>query len=85
MIENGQDDDDANAILKWILRGNRREFSQRHVKQRFKSLTPVDERVTAALKELTRRHYTSEVIIRKTGGRDSFVYKVNPACFEGGV
>jgi putative DNA primase/helicase len=83
MIENGPDEIDAHDILKWIRFTKFKEFTLRDAKQRFKTMRPVDERVSAGLKVLARRHYISELITIKTGGRDSYVHKVNPAVVEG--
>jgi putative DNA primase/helicase len=83
LIGEGQEDNDAKIILKWILSMKLKEFTQREAWQRFKSRFSTTERVTEALKELTGRHFISEPVAVTTGGRRPTLFKVNPVLFEG--
>lgn len=79
----GSCDDDAQYVLRWIERHERREFTkseaQHHGKRRFARADDIDPSLT----ELTRRGYIRSRPIEVVGpGRPpSPTYEVNPAAF----
>ncbi len=85
MMEAKEDspDDDAQYVLRWIERHQRKEFTKRDAQQHGKRRFPKAEDIDAALAELGRRGYVRLRAATETGrGRPaSATYDVNPAVF----
>ncbi len=80
-----KESNDAKAVLSWIQRQNREEFTQRECHQGLRSHFAKSEHITNALDMLAGRGIVSAPTKEKTGGRPSIRYRVNPAVLREGV
>jgi hypothetical protein len=76
--------DDAQYLLRWIERHNKRQFKKSEAQQHGKRRFPKADDIDPALAELTRRGYVRLVVIQlaKAGRPPSPTYEVNPVFFE---
>lgn len=69
---------DAQTVLRWIVAAGNTSFRQNEAQKELRIFRTV-ERLEQALKILTTRNIISEPYKRKTGGRPTVLYAVNPA------
>jgi hypothetical protein len=79
----GEGDDDARYVLKWIERHGRREFTKSDAQQHGKRMFPKADDIDPALAELTRRGFIRPKPVKSSGpGRPpSPAYETNSAVF----
>lgn len=77
LMGDDQASNDAKAVLDWIISQRKPSFTQNEAYKSIRRFRSID-RLNKALQMLSLRHIISEPIKKKTGGRPTIVYTVNP-------